>query len=150
MAFKLDGKTLPVDVPFTSNGMNYPANWLRLTTLDEKKAIGITEVADAPTYDQRFYWGVDNPKDLTQLKNLWLNTQKEQASSLLSKYDWYVWRKADTGAEIPTNINTYRNQVREVCNGREKQVLSCNNVDTLKAYVDGEFTPWPTDPNGGI
>ena len=155
MAFKLDGKTLPVDVPFTSNGMNYPANWLRLTTLDEKKAIGITIVADAPTYDQRFYRGVDNPKDLTQLKNLWLNTQKEQASSLLSKYDWYVWRKADTGAEIPTNINTYRNQVREVCNVREKQVLSCNNVDTLKAYVDkpqaeGGFTPWPTDPNGGI
>ena len=47
MAFKLEGKTLPVDVPFqTSNGTKYPANWLRLTTLDEKKAIGITEVED--------------------------------------------------------------------------------------------------------
>ena len=68
MAFKLDGKTLPVDVPFTSAGISYPANWLRLTTLDEKKAIGITEVADEPTYDQRFYWGIDRPKDLTQLK----------------------------------------------------------------------------------
>ena len=44
MAFKLEGKTLPVDVPFqASAGTNYPANWLRLTTLDEKKAIGITE-----------------------------------------------------------------------------------------------------------
>ena len=44
MAFILEGKTLPVDVPFqTSDGTNYPANWLRLTTLDEKKAIGITE-----------------------------------------------------------------------------------------------------------
>ena len=46
MAFKLDGKTLPVDVPFTSNGVKYPATWLRLTTLDEKKAIGIKEVPD--------------------------------------------------------------------------------------------------------
>ena len=47
MAFKLDGKTLPVDVPFqTSNGTKYPANWLRLTKLEEKKAIGITEVPD--------------------------------------------------------------------------------------------------------
>ena len=45
MVFKLDGKTLPVGVPFTSNGINYPANWLRLTTLEEKKAIGITEEA---------------------------------------------------------------------------------------------------------
>ena len=44
MAFILEGKTLPVDVPFqTSDGTKYPANWLRLTTLDEKKAIGITE-----------------------------------------------------------------------------------------------------------
>ena len=155
MAFKLDGKTLPVGVVFTSNGINYPANWLNLTTLDEKKAIGITEVADAPTYDERFYWGVDNPKDLTQLKNRWLNYQKEEAAANLSTYDWYVLRKADTGAEIPTNINTYRNQVREVCNAREKEVLGCNNVSTLQAYVDkpqaeGGFTPWPIDPNGGL
>ena len=65
MAFKLDGKTLPVDVAFTSNGINYPANWLRLTTLTEKQAIGITEVADEATYDQRFYWSVGNAKDLS-------------------------------------------------------------------------------------
>ena len=43
MAFKLDGKRLPVDVPFTSNGIKYPANWLRLTTLEEKEKIGIIE-----------------------------------------------------------------------------------------------------------
>ena len=43
MAFKLDGKTLTVDKPFTSKVIKYPANWLRLTTLEEKKAIGITE-----------------------------------------------------------------------------------------------------------
>ena len=49
MAFKLDGKTLPVDVPFTSNGIKYPANWLRLSTADEKKGIGITEVSDTDT-----------------------------------------------------------------------------------------------------
>jgi hypothetical protein len=47
MAFKLDGKILSVDVPFqTSDGTHYPANWLRLTTLEEKKAIGIEEVPD--------------------------------------------------------------------------------------------------------
>ena len=46
MAFKLDGKTLKIDVPFTYRGYKYPATWLRLTTLDEKKAIGITEVPD--------------------------------------------------------------------------------------------------------
>ena len=43
MSLKLDGKRLKVDVPFTHNGINYPATWLRLTTLEEKQAIGIVE-----------------------------------------------------------------------------------------------------------
>ena len=46
MAFKVDGKKLILDKPFTSRGYKYPANWLRLTTLEEKKAIGIEEVED--------------------------------------------------------------------------------------------------------
>jgi hypothetical protein len=63
--FLLDNKTLPLDVPFKHNGIQYPANWLRLTTLAEKQAIGITEVQDTTVqYDDRFYWGVDNPKHL--------------------------------------------------------------------------------------
>ena len=37
---------LKLDYPFTHRGIKYPANWLRLTTLDEKKAIGIVEVPD--------------------------------------------------------------------------------------------------------
>ena len=42
--FILDGEQLLIDQPFTSRGIKYPATWLRLTTLDEKKAIGIKEV----------------------------------------------------------------------------------------------------------
>ena len=69
MAFKLDGNLLPVDVPFTvgtgENAVNYPANWLRLSTTDEKTALGITEVADSPTYDPRFYYDDGTTKSLT-------------------------------------------------------------------------------------
>jgi hypothetical protein len=61
--FLLNGQQLPLDTPFEVNGTSYPSNWLRLTSLAEKEAIGITEVADETTsYDDRFYWGVDNPK----------------------------------------------------------------------------------------
>ena len=42
--FILDGVHLTLDKPFTSRGIRYPATWLRLTNLDEKKAIGIKEV----------------------------------------------------------------------------------------------------------
>jgi len=37
---------LKLDKPFTLRGIKYPANWLRLTTQDEKKAIGLVEVTD--------------------------------------------------------------------------------------------------------
>ena len=48
MAFLLNGKPLAVDVAFSHNDINYPANWLRLSSAQEKRALGITEVADAP------------------------------------------------------------------------------------------------------
>jgi hypothetical protein len=61
--FKHNNQTIPLDTPFTIDGTSYPSNWLRLTTLAEKQAVGIEEVADVTTtYDDRFFWGVDNPK----------------------------------------------------------------------------------------
>jgi hypothetical protein len=48
--FILDGKPLPLDRAFTtSDGTQYPANWLRLSTIEERDAIGITEVPDEVT-----------------------------------------------------------------------------------------------------
>ena len=44
---KLDGKTLAYDRAFTlPDGRQFPANWLRKSTLSEKNSIGITEEAD--------------------------------------------------------------------------------------------------------
>lgn len=61
--FKHNNTPIPLDTPFTIDGTSYPANWLRLTSLAEKQAVGIEEVADVTTtYDDRFFWGVDNPK----------------------------------------------------------------------------------------
>ena len=64
MAFLLDGNPLAVDVPFTYGDVHYPANWLRLSTADEKTALGITEVADDPVYDGRFIMVMDLQKHL--------------------------------------------------------------------------------------
>ena len=174
MAFKLDGKTLPVDVAFTSKGINYPANWLRLTTLTEKKAIGITEVADEATYDQRFYWTASKAKALedvdakdkdgnllkdengkqvvdTGLKTLWIKTQKQAASSLLTPYDWYVIRKLEETTEIPAAVSKFRDDVRTACAEREKKIKAAIDVTALKALVDTTFdsdasTKWPVQP----
>jgi hypothetical protein len=63
--FLLNNQPLAVDTPFTANEIQYPANWLRLSSAEEKSAIGITEVADIDmNFDNRFYWSKDLPKAL--------------------------------------------------------------------------------------
>ena len=66
MAFKLNGKTLPLDRGFTHNDINYPRNWLRLATEEDKQRLGITWEADPVRADDRYYWNgeLDNPKAL--------------------------------------------------------------------------------------
>ena len=50
--FILNGKPLALDRAFTApDGTQYPANWLRLSTPQQREAIGITEQADPPTWD---------------------------------------------------------------------------------------------------
>ena len=155
MAFLLDGKPLAVDVAFkTSNGTQYPANWLRLTTKAEKEAIGITEVADDPVYDSRFYWGNGTAKALNDVnatdengdllkdengnqvvilgvKSVLKAQEKVTAGTLLAKYDWYVVRKAEKSTEIPTAITTYRDGVRTACNTRETEIDNCADTAAL-------------------
>jgi hypothetical protein len=66
MAFKLNGRTLPIDRGFTHNDIQYPRNWLRLSTQEDKDALGITWEADPVRHDDRYYWNgeLDNPKAL--------------------------------------------------------------------------------------
>ncbi len=156
MAFKLDGKTLPTDVAFTSNGVQYPANWLRLTTLDEKKAIGITEEADPAWYDDRFYTDASTAKDLATLKSEWIEAQKAQANTFLSKYDWQVTRKAEKDTAIDSKVVTYRDGIRTTCATRETEITNCADVAALQTLINGTWdgsgnrtagiTLWPEDP----
>jgi hypothetical protein len=65
--FILNGKPLSPDVAFTdpATGVQYPANWLRLSTLEEKEAIGITtdtaELAAYITGTEYPVWPSDSP-----------------------------------------------------------------------------------------
>lgn len=57
--FQLNGKLINIDRPYTTeDGTKYP----NLRNADIRAALGVEEVADPEPYDQRFYWGVDNPK----------------------------------------------------------------------------------------
>ncbi len=167
MAFLLNGKPLAVDIPFTYGDVHYPANWLRLSTAQEKKDLGITEVADNPVFDGRFYNGDGSAKALDDtketidgveytylgVKSVLKAQEKATAGSLLAPYDWYVIRKAETSKAIPTTIKTYRTAVRTACLTRETEIDNCADTAALVTLYgnkeDGtpNMTQYPDDPN---
>jgi hypothetical protein len=119
--FLLNGQPLPLDTPFDANGVQYPANWLRLTSAEEKAAIGITEVADPAPHDDRFYWAPGVPKDLDQLKKQMTEQVKATAGSLLAPTEWKI--------------------VRAASDANEAAIAACTSVDALAAL---QMT-WPVD-----
>ena len=176
MAFKLDGNPLATDVAFSHNDIQYPANWLRLSTAQEKKDLGITEVADDPVFDSRFYWGdgtakalddvnaTDENGDLVKdengdqvvilgVKSILKAQEKVTAGSLLAKYDWYVVRKAEKSTSIPSSISTFRDGVRTACDTREKEIDACADTTALVTLYSSKddgtpnMTQYPEDPN---
>lgn len=148
MALFLDGKRLNYNLAFTHDGIQYPANWLRLTTLEEKQAIGITEVADEPVvYDHRFYLGPDNPKDHTELKELWVKNTKDSAAKLLVETDWYVVRQAETSTAIPDDVATRRTEIRTLCDTKETAINATADTDALATYINSsDYYSWGTTP----
>jgi len=154
--FVLDGKQLVVGRPFTgTDGTQYPANWLNLTTLAEKEAIGITEVADPVSYNTVFWDGYDDDNNLkpkllddvgvgaaktTGLKTLFNNQQTDNSWTILNGTDWYITRNAETGAVIPVGITSFRTEVRSVCAERQAMISATVDVGQLQSLVTGAGT----------
>ena len=163
MGYQIGDRKLPLDVAWTdADGIQRPANWLRLSTARDRELLGITWVAEASSnYDQRFYWGVDNPKQLndeavldedgndtgevqTGLKTLWKAKQNEIAASLLAPSDWRVVKELEVNTSfsaaktaLPTKWQTYRAAVRTACNTRQTEIDNCSDVAALKELLFG-------------
>ena len=161
MGYQLaNGTKLPLDVAWTDpDGIQRPANWLRLSTERDRELLGITWVADTSNnYDQRFYWGVDNPKQLDDvtdddgvttagLKTLWKTEQNEIAATLLAPSDWRVIKELEVNSSFsaaktafPTEWQTYRAAVRTACNTRQSEIDACSDVAALKELLFGSPT----------
>ena len=162
MGYYLGSRALPMDRPWTAdNGTQYPANWLRLSSTADRDAIGVTWGADEGTWDQRFYWGVDNPKQLddvtdedgnttTGLKTQWKATQNNIAGSLIAPSDWRIIKAKETSTNIPSVWKTYRAAVRTSCNTRQTEIDACTTVEELKELLFGSatITRQQTDADG--
>ena len=176
MGYYIGSRAIALDVPFTdTDGVQRPANWLRNSSARDRELLGIAwqQPTDAG-YDQRFFWGVGNPKQLndepavdqdgnelgytqTGLKTQWKSTQEQIAQSLLAPSDWRVVKELEVNSSFsaaktafPTSWQTYRAAVRTSCNTRQTEIDACTTVEALKELLFGSatITRQQTDADG--
>ena len=160
MAFLLDGKTIQQGVAFTDkDGNQYPANWLNLSSAEEKEAIGIIEIADPEIFDNRFYWDAGLPKAIDDvdavdkngdpildqngkqivtkgLKTNFIAQIKDTTNKLLASTDWYVIRKIERNIDIPADIEVKRNAIITESNRLETAIKEVADVEELIAVLN--------------
>ena len=78
------------------------------------------------------------------LKNIKIEDVKKQASNLLSPTDWYVIKATEVADySVPSNVTTFRTNVRAKSNEMENSINGASDVDALQAL----FTYTQQDDN---
>jgi hypothetical protein len=131
--FQLNGNPISPDTAFTAGDIQYPANWIRLASPEERAAIGITEVDDPVRADDRFYWDgdINNPKDIDGLKTMLIAQVKATAGSLLAATDWKVVRAAEGVKAVDAETLTERAAIRTASDTNEAAITACTSVTQL-------------------
>lgn len=142
---------------FELGGVQYPANWLNLSTPEEKLEAGLVEVVATNTpANQQFYWVsetlngpeltyTNTPMDLDTLKATWTASINNQAYSLLFPSDWMVVKSVETSTPVAPAWNTYRENVRLTADTTKQSIALCATVPELETLVLN--VQWPHDPN---
>lgn len=145
-----DGRTVSDSMAFTLDGIQYPSNWLLLSSVDERVELGISgPLPEPPWYDQRFYWGPDQPKDHAQLVAEYIGHVKRNAGAMISQTDWMVTRSAEpNGKPVSQGVLDYRAAIRLASDVKEAAITGTADTDELAAYITGaDYPTWPLDPS---
>jgi hypothetical protein len=152
-----DGQYINEGQAFTIGDVQYPNNWLNLSTPEEKLAIGLEDViaTNSPANDQ-YYWVsstldkatltyTNTPKNLTDVKANAFNQINNIAYTLLQPSDWMVVKSVETSTPMNPDWNTYRANVRATADQNRTAVTSAIDVSAVESIM-GSIT-WPKSPS---
>lgn len=163
MAYLINGT--PVNIRkeyFRADGVRYE----NLLNPAIRAKLGVVETNDpdpfepqAPDYDQRFYWGANNPKQLNDeqvtpegstesytqrgLKSQWIAQVKDTAGKMLSQTDWMVVRASEGVKPVDADTLSLRASIRAYSDLLEASISGCNSVEDLIAVVSNQTWPDP-------
>ncbi len=154
---KNDGQYIQDGSQFTIRGVEYPANWLNLSTPEEKAAIGLQEViaTNSPANDQ-YYWVsstldkatltyVNTPKDLTDVKVNAINQTNSIAYSLLFPTDWMSIKAIETSVPMSAKWKSWRESVRTTASNVVSMIEGAPDVNDVEGIMANII--WPKDPD---
>jgi hypothetical protein len=141
---------------FEINGTQYPANWLNLSTPEEKAEIGLEEViATNQPANQTYYWVsetlngasltyINTPKEFAPCQQNLVNQTNTNAYAILLPTDWMVVKAFETSTAIPAAWNTWRQTIRTQAQTYITSVNACTTIEQLAALPNVQ---WAHDPN---
>lgn len=150
---------------FVLNGIQYPANWLNLSTAEDKANIGLVEVKTINTpADDRFYWVstelvedtltyINTPKELNDvdgglgLKTQWVNQVKSTVYSILQPNDYIEVRNIKDPTYKPEWVQ-WRESILNYSKSVVANISLVSTVEELITIVNS--ISWPSDPNSNI
>ena len=143
--------------PFEIDGVQYPSNWLNLSTPEEKQALGLEEVvATNQPQNQTYYWVSESlngaeltytntPKDLTTVKSTAISQVNSTAYSILFPTDWMVVKAFETSTPVAPSWNSWRQSIRTTATATVSSIEGAVDVDAV-ATIMGSIV-WAKDPD---
>lgn len=153
----LDGQYIQEGQQFTIRGVEYPSNWLNLSTPEEKAALGLEEViATNQPYDPVYYWTGEildkatltytgTPKALTDVKSNAINQVNNSAYSILFPTDWMSIKAIETSVPMPANWRSWRESIRTTAASTVSLIEAAADVNAV-AVIMGNIA-WPKNPD---
>ena len=141
---------------FTLDGIQYPANWLNLSTPEEKAELGLEEViATNQAYNPVYYWTGEildkatltytgTPKDLAECQTNQVAQVNQTAYSILLPSDWMVVKAVETNTSVDPAWNAWRQSIRDTAAQAVVVINACTTVDELAELPAIE---WPLAPD---
>ena len=154
-----DGQYIQEGTAFEINNVQYPSNWLNLSTPEDKAAIGLQEVVatNSPAND-KFYWisealngasltYTNTPKDVDTCKANEVSATNAAAYSILLPSDWMATKAFETGTTVATEWATWRASIRTTAATQIAAINACTTIEQLAALPNAD---WAKDPNAPV
>ena len=151
---------IPDGNQFTIGDIQYPSNWVNLSTLEEKQAIGMVDVVYGTRPDDRYYWVTESApviangvveinytstsKDLADLKKIAISQVNAQAFSLLSPTDYMSIKALETSTPMADAWKIWRESIRTSALNAKTAINESTNIDGL---IAASQVTWANDPD---